>query len=211
MRPLPRTQRVEGDLPVGDGTRRRILEVGLLLFAREGFHGASVRDLAQALELQPSALYAHFPSKEHLLAELVRLGHELHHHDLCRAVEEAGPEPEAQLRAAVRAHTLMHATHPQLAVVVNEEMHALPPELAAPGLELRRRSAALLLRIIEGGVRQGRFHAPQPEVVAAAIGAIGLRVPFWFQASRKLGAEALADLHADLALRMVQLQPRRES
>jgi hypothetical protein len=47
--------------------------------------------------------------------------------------------------------------------------------------------------------------------VAAAIGAIGLRVPFWFQPSRKLGAEALADLHADLALRMVQLQPRRES
>lgn len=205
MRPLPRTDRVENDLPIGDGTRRRILEVGLSFFAREGFHGTSIRDLARALELQPSALYVHFPSKEHLLAELVRLGHELHHDALRRALEGAGDDPEAQLRAVVRAHTLMHATRPQLAVVVNEEMHALPPELAAPGLALRRKSTELLLQVVE------RFHVPQPEVVAAAIGAIGLRVPFWFQPSRKLSAEALADLHADLALRMVQLHPRRES
>src|SRR5688572_24645229 len=76
-----------------DGTRRRILEVALQLFARDGFHGASMRDLARALELQPSAFYAHFSSKEHLLAELVSCGHEVHLESLRTALLGAGADP----------------------------------------------------------------------------------------------------------------------
>lgn len=186
-----------------DGTRRRILEVALQLFAGLGFHGASIRDLAKVLELQPSALYAHFPSKEHILAELARVGHEHHHERLCAALEGAGADPEEQMRALVRAHARLHATYPQLAVVVNDEMHALAPDLAAPALALRERSTALLLQVIERGVAAGRFSPPHAAATAAAIGAMGLRIPHWYEASGALSIDALADVHAELALRML--------
>nr|APZ78829.1 TetR family transcriptional regulator [Stigmatella aurantiaca Sg a15] len=191
---------------VPDGPRRRILETALQLFASRGFHGASIRDLAKELKLRPSALYAHFASKEHVLAELVRMGHEVHHEGLRTALLGAGAQPTAQLRALVRAHTLLHASHPQLAVVVNEEIHALPPELAAPSLALREQSSALLLAVIERGRSQGVFSVPHAVVTAAAIATMGVRLPYWYEPSSALDADTLAELHVELALRMLGVQ-----
>jgi AcrR family transcriptional regulator len=188
---------------VKDGTSRRILEVALKLFATQGFHGTSIRELAKILELQPSALYAHFASKEQVLAELVRVGHETHLEYLRAAMLKVGSDPIIQLEALVRAHATMHATHPLLAVVVNEEMHALPPELAAPGHALREQATALMLEVIDRGVSMGVFSVRHRLATAAAIGAMGLRIPYWFQRATGLDVEALADTHAELALRML--------
>ncbi len=187
----------------GGGPRRRILEVALHLFASRGFHGSSTRDLASALEMQPSALYAHFASKHQVLAELVRIGHEVHLEKVRSALFGAGTDPVEQMRALVRAHARMHATFPHLTVVVNEEMFALPPELASPGVVLRGQSTALFVEVIQRGVEMGRFSAPHPMTVAAAIGAMGLRIPYWYEPSPELGVERLADLQAELALRML--------
>ncbi len=181
---------------------RRILEAALRMFAMHGFHATSMRDLAKALEIQPSALYTRFPSKDHLLAELVRIGHEYHLAQLRAALLAAGSDPVDQLREVVRANALVHATHPHVAIVVNDELHALPRELAAAGLGLRRQGIALLTEIVERGIALGRFAVPEPLVAIAAIGAMSLRIPYWYEPG-KLGAEALADAQAALALRLV--------
>jgi AcrR family transcriptional regulator len=207
MRSLPRSrpQVQKATLPatVPDGTRRRILETALRLFASQGFHGTSIRDVAKELELQPSALYSHFPSKEHILAELVQIGHEAHHEALRGVLLNAGSEPAAQVRALIRAHTLMHATYPQLAVVVNEESHTLPSELGAPAMALRNQSAAFLREVIERGVAMGRFSPPHAVATAAAISAMGVRIPYWYEPAGTLDIDTLADIHAELALRML--------
>jgi AcrR family transcriptional regulator len=57
--------------PAPDATRGRILLAGLGLFAEHGFHGTSIRDIAAGTAVQSASLYAHFPSKEAILAELV--------------------------------------------------------------------------------------------------------------------------------------------
>ena len=59
-----------------DGTLRRLKETALVAFADRGFHAVSVRDLARAMGLQASSLDTHVTSKQQLLAELVRIGHE---------------------------------------------------------------------------------------------------------------------------------------
>jgi len=173
------------------------------LFATQGFHGSSMRELAKGIELQASALYVHFPSKEHVLAELVRVGHEAHHQAIRAAMLEAGTDPVMQLSALVRVNVRLHATHPHLAIVVNGEMGALSPELAAPGLALRKQSAALLLDIVERGATMGCFAPPHTHVVVAAIGAMGLRVPYWYSPHPGMSIEELAEIHVALALRMV--------
>lgn len=43
------------------------------LFHRNGYPATSMGDIATAVNVQPSALYRHFPSKEALLAETIRL------------------------------------------------------------------------------------------------------------------------------------------
>ncbi len=189
------------DAPL-DASARRILEVALRLFAMHGFHGTSMRDLAKALEIQPSALYATFPSKDHLLAELVRIGHEAHLGELRAALLAAGSDPRDQLRALVRANARFHATYPHLALVVNDELHALPEPLAAPGLTLRRPSLALVAEIMVRGMEKKRFAVIEPSVTIAAIGAMSLRIPYWYRES-ELPIDALADAQAELALRLV--------
>jgi AcrR family transcriptional regulator len=79
--------------PAADGTRGRILRAGLGLFAVHGFHGTSIRGIAAEAAVQSASLYAHFPSKEAILAELVLAGHEEHHARL------ASPLAQCRLRA----------------------------------------------------------------------------------------------------------------
>jgi AcrR family transcriptional regulator len=55
-------------------TRKRLLDEGMRLFARNGFHATTVGDIEAAAGLQPrrGALYKHFPSKQGLLDEAIR-------------------------------------------------------------------------------------------------------------------------------------------
>jgi AcrR family transcriptional regulator len=52
---------------VGRERRAEIVDLAITLFAREGFHGASLREIAGTLSIPKSTLLHHFPSKEALL------------------------------------------------------------------------------------------------------------------------------------------------
>ena len=185
-----------------DGTAGRILATGLLLFARKSYHGTSIRDIGEELGLKPANLYDHFQSKEHLLAELVRIGHAEHLRAMQNAIIHADG-PVAQLQAVVRAHVRVHAEYAMLATVANTEMHALSPELVAPALALRRQAEQLMHAVIERGVDDGVFEPPHAWVTLAAIGAMGMRVSFWYGGGQDLPIDQIADIHAELALRMM--------
>jgi AcrR family transcriptional regulator len=52
-------------------SRERILEASLDLFARRGFDGTSMREIAAAVGMRASSLYNHFAGKEAILAALI--------------------------------------------------------------------------------------------------------------------------------------------
>lgn len=54
--------------PVPPDTRALILQRARDLFARQGYHGTSIRQLTSGLGLTPAALYYHFTGKEEVLA-----------------------------------------------------------------------------------------------------------------------------------------------
>jgi AcrR family transcriptional regulator len=61
--------------PVGrhpDETRERILNVAEALFANDGYHGTSLRDVARGAQLQTAAIGYHYPSKEALFDTVVQ-------------------------------------------------------------------------------------------------------------------------------------------
>jgi AcrR family transcriptional regulator len=201
----PRLQATEPDLPadaVRPGAAGRLLDAALGLFAQRGFAGTSIRDIATAAGLTSAALYSHFESKEQLLAELVRAGHEEHHVRLRRALLDGG-DPVTQLRRVVDAHVRFHAEHPVLGTVCNNELHALPSVLAAPALALRTQYERLLQEIVERGVALGVFAPPDVWMTIAAIGGMGIRVAAWYSTESTYTVDEVASTYADLALRMV--------
>lgn len=60
---------------LGD-VQRGLLTSAVRCFAANGFHATTTRDIAEGVGLSPAALYVHFPSKELVLFEIVRTGHE---------------------------------------------------------------------------------------------------------------------------------------
>ncbi|MFF4957378.1 TetR family transcriptional regulator [Streptomyces sp. NPDC001222] len=195
------------DLPDGvtpPGTRGRILEAGLELFAESGFAGASIRQIAGMVGINSATLYAHYPSKGHVLAELVRIGHEEMWARLTEAAARTRDDSAArQLAALVRAHVLVHTDYPLLAVVTNGELHALDPELAAPSLRLRDECRRLLAEILERGLKNGEFGVDDPLLAVTAIGGLGVQVAHWFGPALDRTREQVADQYARFALRIV--------
>lgn len=185
------------------GASGRVLEAALKLFAEHGYAGASMRDVAADAGLKAATIYAHYPSKEHILAELCRIGHEEQYRGVRTAVLDSGGDPRDQIVAYVRAHVAFHTTYPMLAVVCNSELHVLGDELGAAAFVLRRQSEALIQDIITRGIDSGQFHVRDRWLAVAAIGGMGLRVAYWFSPEKALTAAQVADGYAEFALRLL--------
>jgi AcrR family transcriptional regulator len=195
-----------GLLPSGSdvaGSRRRVLEAALALFAERGYAGASIRDIADGAGIRSASLYDLYPSKAHILAAVVTIGHETFLAALRAAVEAAGDDPAERVRALVRADVLSHATFPTLAIVTNTELGRLPDDLRREPQRLRDEAALLALDVAMDGAARGVFDIPHPGPTLAALGSMCLRVPHWFTPSSDYPASQLADDYAELALRVL--------
>ena len=185
------------------GTRGRILKAALELFAHVGFHGASIRAIADAAGMQTATMYGQFTSKEAMLEELMVAGHEVWVDVLVAAVEASEEAPADQLVTLVRTNVLHHIEYAMVAVVSNGELHSLSPKVAAKVIKLRRRAEDLLEGIIDAGVADGSFVVDDPAIAMMAIGGMSLRVANWYPGRFGYDPEELADHYAELALRMV--------
>ena len=67
---LRSNKRMSGDKAApskGEQAKTRIISVAEALFNKQGFDGASMRDIATAAKMQPASVYYYFESKEELL------------------------------------------------------------------------------------------------------------------------------------------------
>ena len=202
-RSAARAERVLPPRATADGTLRRIQEAAVVHFGERGYHGVSVRELAQAVGIRPASLYAHISSKEQVLLDLMLMGHDEHNERLRRGVATGGNDPSGQLRGLVREHVLMHATYPVLARVVNTELGSLSPANHERVMAVRRDSEELIRGVVRMGVDAGRFHCSDPWLASAAIGSMGIRVAFWFRPEFGFTAEHVADRYAEFAIKLV--------
>lgn len=187
---------------IGD-SRALILDRALQLFAERGYGGTSVRDIAAAAQMQPASLYSHFPSKEHVLAEICRIGHDEFVRQVRDALFASQPDPREQIKAYVRAHVGFHAKYSMLAVVCNSELHMLGQRLAGPILALRKSGEEIMLSVIRRGVDLGVFKTPHLWLSAAMIGGPALRLAHWYSPEFDTPADKIGDIYAEFALRVL--------
>jgi AcrR family transcriptional regulator len=87
--------------PRGELTRQRLLEAAHRQFVQHGYHGTSMRQIAQAAEMAVGGIYNHFSSKEDVFAAVLDQHHP--YHVLVPALEQAqGDSMEAFVRHVVR-------------------------------------------------------------------------------------------------------------
>jgi AcrR family transcriptional regulator len=87
-------------------TRERILDATAQILSVKGFSGTRLSDVAEVAGLQAPAIYYHFPSREDLIEEVVRLGMVTAREHVTAALDElpASVGPMERITVAVEAH-----------------------------------------------------------------------------------------------------------
>ena len=97
---IPSTQG-SGEPAKGERTRLRIIESACRLFIDQGYHGTSMRQIAQAADLALGSIYNHFATKDEIFAAVLDTYHPWR--EIPAAVQAAqGATDEESLRDAAR-------------------------------------------------------------------------------------------------------------
>jgi AcrR family transcriptional regulator len=200
-----RGQRKEQHMGQRADARSRLVSAATAAFAERGYHATTTRDIAARAGMSPAAVYVHHSSKEELLFLISRDGHDT----ALQVLREASPddaEPFTRLRDTVRAFTLWHARHHTAARVVQYELAALSPEHRREIGACRRDIDQHMRDVITAGVDQGVFDVPDIPGTTLALLSLAVDVARWYRDDGRRSAESVADLYADLAVRMVRAQ-----
>ena len=87
---------------MAEGTKERILDIALELFAQNGYLGTSMSDIAKQLGFTKAALYKHYASKQEILDQIVE---RMNRMDYERAEAYEMPETEPDGFAETYMHT----------------------------------------------------------------------------------------------------------
>ncbi|MBL8945991.1 MAG: TetR/AcrR family transcriptional regulator, partial [Myxococcales bacterium] len=136
---------------------QRILDHATRLFARHGFVGASLRDIARAVGIRKPSLLYHFPSKDELRRSVLEQMLSHWNEAVPRILRAATSGPEQF--DAIAAETLsFFSDDPDRARLLLRELLDRPEEIA-PMVALRVQPwAKIVCDYIRKGQEQGRVH-----------------------------------------------------
>jgi AcrR family transcriptional regulator len=180
-----------------------ILKAAIAVMAEHGYHGTSVRDIAERAGLSPAAMYYHFTSKQDVLATLMERGIERLVTRTRTALAEAGEAPEDRLRAIVEVQVLFHLESQAATLLGTTELRALEEPVRGKHKAKRMQQQRLFDQVIEEGVAQGAFTTALPQEAARAIVVMCTGVAGWFSPRGKLSREQVVQRYQRLALDMV--------
>jgi AcrR family transcriptional regulator len=193
----------------GPRTEAAIRAAAVRLIAAHGYEGVSMRQLAEAVGVQAGAIYRYFPTKQDLLASMMR-AHLRHLLARWRAVKPEGADATRLLAAFARFHIRYHISRRDEVFINYMELRSLAPEHRAAVTALRAEYEGELRAILSRGAETGAFHVADVAVTAMALIAMLTGVTTWWQPGGRLGPRDLENLYADLALGAVgaaQVQP----
>ena len=187
-------------------TRVDILKAAARSFRRLGYHGATVEEIAAALEMKKGNLYYYFRNKEAILFAC-------HQYSLDRLmqlldeVERSGRDPADQLRQLIVAfvHTILDELH---GTALFLDLEALGPAHLKTVITRRDTFERGVRRLVEAGIERGQFRPGNPKLLAFALfGAVNW-IPRWFNPRGPASSQQIADLFAEFFVRGLQ-QPRQ--
>lgn len=181
---------------------QRLLEAAADAFAAKGFHATTTRDIASRAGLSPAGVYVHFASKEDLLFQLSRAGHEAAR-DMLVAAAQAAATPTDALRSIMRQFAQWHAEHFRVARIVQYEFQNLTPEHREAVLGLRKDIDAVVRDVITAGVASAEFAVEDVPETTLALLSMAVDVARWYDPEIKRTPESIGLTYGDLGLRLV--------
>lgn len=178
-----------------------ILAGALDAFSEQGFHGATVRDIARRVGVKVPQLYYHHQSKEGLLTELLSTSIQ-HLRELVEAASVSSEDPvvrfermvESLVRFSVREYKIIR---------LSSEIRSIAPDRRDDYIAERDRIEHLLTDAVLQGVEHGRFTSTGPRYDVRAILGMVQALTMWYRPEGELDEDAVVGRYVALALRVV--------
>ena len=185
-----------------DDKRQRILQAAVKVFARKGYHGARVSEIARKADVADGTIYLYFQNKEDILVSLFDEIMSEHLQDKRQQLASLRDAP-SRLLAIAETHLRLLGGNRDLAVVFQVELRQSIQFLERFTASWLHDYFALLTEVIEQGQRQGSLRADLPVkvVTKAFFGALDEMVTSWIVGRKDYDVAQLAGPVVDLFLR----------
>jgi AcrR family transcriptional regulator len=186
---------------------RIVLSAAIEVMSEKGFHGTSIREIAERADMSGGSMYHYFGSKQDLLHDILRRGMVALTANAQAARGAAPPHPVAQFDAMVRAHVILHTQIPRESLLTNRDFFSLSPERRQDIIAMRDDYEALFTSALDAGLRDGSCRYPHPGEAVRAIIAMCSAVANWYRPGGELKPDEIADRYSRLALSMIEVAP----
>lgn len=183
---------------------RIVLSAAIETMSDKGFHGTSIRDIAERADMSVSSMYHYFGSKQDLLHEILRRGMVALTANAQAARDTAPPDPVARFDAMVRAHVVLHTQIPRESLLTNRDFFSLSPDRRQDIINKRDEYEALFTSELQAGLRDGSCRFPHPAEAVRAVIAMCSAVGTWYRPGGELSPDQIADRYSRLALSMIE-------
>ena len=192
--------RIGGEQAADRGTRERIVDAAVDLFATQGYDATSVAQVIERTHLTKGGFYHHFASKDALLYEVYG---DLITGQLARMDEILARRlpPADTLRLLVNDLIVSTAASAQRALVFWRELHRLGDTHTAEYRAARRRYHDAMRRLVAKGQATGAFSkVASADTVTFTIFGVVNELPLWYRPSGRKKPEQIATELADFVL-----------
>jgi AcrR family transcriptional regulator len=181
-------------------TRERIMRAAMQLFVAHGIDAVSLRDIADAVGIKAPSLYAHFKSREALVAEMFLTGYADYGQRLADAAARPGSF-QTKLDGMVRLMCFLHAADEVLFNFLLLTQHG---NLRDVPIAPEHNPVEILCRAVATGMAAREIPARDPALIAAALmGVIIQAATFRLYGRLKHNLAGMQDEIVALALRVV--------
>jgi AcrR family transcriptional regulator len=195
------------EVPVSRVARRRdrkvqdILTAAADVLAERGYHGMSLDEIAERLDLTKATLYHYFPSKEALVSACLEgIATRSNERLAAVATDVAGTAAERLHRLIVTQLLIIVREQPQMARMFLQPMD-WPESYRQRTKALRRQHDEIFRSVVRDGIASGEFDVDETIAMHDLHGAMNY-VPVWFKARRKKDVDATVTAVADNLLRL---------
>jgi TetR/AcrR family transcriptional regulator, cholesterol catabolism regulator len=184
-------------------TVNAVSQAGLDLFVQRGFHGSTMRMIAEQCGMSVAGVYHYAESKHDLLIGLMRQAM-AEMNARCAAADEEAGEPRDRLARLVEAMVRFHVQRLSWGYLATNEIRALEGEARAEMIRERVRVLRLFDAVVvdcrDGSELGGR--APD-HVTARAIVTMCVAIMDWYQDAGSPPVDDVVDQYVALAFDMV--------
>lgn len=177
---------------VSETRRQEILTAAIYVFNRDGFHKATLEDVALEVGISKSLIYYHFKNKMEVLAQLYKMVGETLNSRLIEVFDGSSMSPIERLRRVIETHVDVIIEHQNIFQIYFREKNEISRDtldrLVAHG---DSNYVKRLKKLLDDGAKQGVFNKTDSRITAFAIVGACNWIAFWYQPESKRGTKKL--------------------